>query len=239
MPFQSWLKLVAASLALILCVAVVEAWRTDRRDRAQLAAELSATKQLLAEADVRQRDRDTQLAQTLAALDAQKRATATPAQILREILKSVSLPAAITLQDNQSSSAMAPTNPPLQGRTTVTPSPPSPAKSQTPAGIPPQQAATFTNTQKPSPGGAFIPRADLKPLYDFTLDCQACQAKLSTAQGDLADEKAKTTALTKERDDALRIAKGGSARRRAARAARAAKWFLLGAAAGAVIAKAR
>jgi type II secretory pathway pseudopilin PulG len=236
MPFQSWLKLVAASLALILCVAVVEAWRADRRDRTQLAAELSATKQLLAAADVRQRDRDTQLTQTLAALDAQKRANATPAQILREILKSVPLPAPITLQDNQASSTMAPTNPPLQGRTTVTPSPPNPAKSQTPAGIPPQQAAPFTNTQKPAPSGAFIPRADLEPLYNFTLDCQACQAKLSVAQNDLADEKAKTAALTKERDDALRIAKGGSAWRRVTRAA---KWFLLGAAASAVIAKAR
>lgn len=73
-------------------------------------------------------------------------------------------------------------------------------------------------------------------MYDFTLDCQACQAKLSVAQNDLADEKAKTAALTKERDDALRIAKGGNAWRRVGRAA---KWFLLGTAAGAVLAKAR
>ncbi|HEY6947075.1 MAG TPA: hypothetical protein VI431_18190, partial [Candidatus Acidoferrum sp.] len=83
--------------------------------------------------------------------------------------------------------------------------------------------------------GAFIPAADLKPLYDFTVDCQACQAKLTAAQGNLADEKAKTAALTKERDDALRIARGGTAWRRVTRAA---KWFLLGAAAGAVVAKA-
>jgi hypothetical protein len=75
----------------------------------------------------------------------------------------------------------------------------------------------------------------LKPLHDFTLDCQACQAKLVAAQGDLADEKSKSSALTKERDQALKIARGGSAWRRIARAA---KWFALGAAAGAVAAKA-
>jgi hypothetical protein len=78
-------------------------------------------------------------------------------------------------------------------------------------------------------------RADLKPLYDFTLDCQACQAKLSAAQSDLLDERSKTAALAKERDAAVRLAKGGSAWRRVTRAA---KWFLLGAAAGALVAKA-
>src|SRR5712691_8149348 len=82
---------------------------------------------------------------------------------------------------------------------------------------------------------AVIPAEDLKPLYDFTIDCKACQAKLVTTQSDLTDERQKTTALTRERDDALRIARGGSTWRRIARAA---KWFLIGAAAGAVAAKA-
>jgi len=88
----------------------------------------------------------------------------------------------------------------------------------------------------PSPQtNAVIPAEDLKPLYDFTIDCKACQSKLAAAQGDLADERKKTTALTHERDDALRIARGGSAWRRIGRAA---KWFLIGAAAGAAAAKA-
>jgi hypothetical protein len=72
-------------------------------------------------------------------------------------------------------------------------------------------------------------------LYDFALDCKACQAKLIAAQSDLSDEKTKATVLTRERDDALRIAKGGSVWHRIARAA---KWFALGAAAGALLAKA-
>ncbi len=88
----------------------------------------------------------------------------------------------------------------------------------------------------PSPQtNAVIPAEDLKPLYDFTIDCKACQAKLVTAQSDLTDERQKTAALTHERDDALRIARGGSTWRRIARAA---KWFLIGAAAGAVAGKA-
>ena len=88
----------------------------------------------------------------------------------------------------------------------------------------------------PSPKtNAVIPAEDLKPLYDFTIDCKACQSKLTAAQADLTDERAKTSALTRERDDALRIARGGSLLRRITRAA---KWFIIGAAAGAVAAKA-
>jgi len=80
-----------------------------------------------------------------------------------------------------------------------------------------------------------FPAADLKPLYDFAVDCKTCQAKLGAAQADLADEKVKTQVLGRERDDALRAAKGGSVLRRIARAA---KWFAIGVAAGAIAAKA-
>jgi len=79
-----------------------------------------------------------------------------------------------------------------------------------------------------------LPSADLKPLYDYAVDCQECRAQLSAAQGNLVDEQTKTQALTKERDSALQAARGGSVLRRVARAA---KWFAIGAAAGAVAAK--
>src|SRR5258708_3629615 len=59
-------------------------------------------------------------------------------------------------------------------------------------------------------------------------------AALAATQGTLIDERKNTAALTHERDDALRIARGGSVWRRIGRAA---KWFLIGAAAGAVAAK--
>jgi hypothetical protein len=113
-----------------------------------------------------------------------------------------------------------------------------PADPSAPASAPTAKPASgngsSTSNAKPAPAQAILPAEDLKPLYDFTIDCKACQAKLSTAQSDLADEQKKTVALTKERDDALRIAKGGSSWRRIGRAA---KWLLIGAVAGALAAK--
>jgi len=85
-----------------------------------------------------------------------------------------------------------------------------------------------------SSSNVLLPTADLKPLYDYAVDCQECRAQLSAVQGNLVDEKTKTQALTKERDSALQAARGGSVLRRVARAA---KWFAIGAAAGAVAAK--
>ena len=188
-----WIHLAELTIAILLVVAVYFSWRADQRDRAQLAAELAATKQLLAAADVRQHDRDTQLAQSLATLAAEKRTIVTPAQIVRELPSQISLPSPIVLQS----------------------------------------APALPNSPAPKTN-AVIPAEDLKPLYDFTIDCKACQSKLATTQSDLLDERQKTVALTHERDDALRIARGGSAWRRIGRAA---KWFLIGAAAGAIAAK--
>jgi type II secretory pathway pseudopilin PulG len=108
-----------------------------------------------------------------------------------------------------------------------------PSQISLPSPIVLQSAPVLPDSPTPK-ANAVIPAEDLKPLYDFTIDCKACQAKLAAAQGDLTDERNKTTALTRERDDALRIARGGSAWRRIGRAA---KWFLIGAAAGAVAAK--
>jgi hypothetical protein len=194
MPVRYWIRIVEAAFITLLAVTVFVSWRADHRDRSQLESELAATKQLLSAADARQHDRDTQLVQTLATLAAEKRTIVTPAQILRDLPRQISLPSPITLQS-------------------------APASPNSPT----------------SQANAVIPAEDLKPLYDFTIDCKACQAKLATAQSDLTDERQKTTALIHERDDALRIARGGSTWRRIARAA---KWLLIGAAAGAAAAKA-
>jgi hypothetical protein len=56
----------------------------------------------------------------------------------------------------------------------------------------PPPASTAPNVPKPNAPGAIIPPQDLKPLYDFSLDCQACRAKLSAARGNPADEQTKT-----------------------------------------------
>jgi hypothetical protein len=210
MPLRFWLKLATALLVAILAIAIFEAWRADRRDTAQLEAELIATKQSLAAADARQHDRDSQLAQTLSSLAAEKRSITTPTQILRDLPNVISLPAPLTVQSDASSSSKQTSK--LSGG----------------------KAGPGAVPEAPKPQQVVIPAEDLKPLYDFGLDCKACQAKLAAAQGNLTDEKNKTTALTKERDDALKVAKGGSVWRRVARAA---KWFAIGAAAGAIAAK--
>src|SRR5207237_8994597 len=53
-----------------------------------------------------------------------------------------------------------------------------------------QSAPALPNSPTPKPN-AIVPAEDLKPLYDFTLDCKACQTKFATAQADLTDERSK------------------------------------------------
>ena len=222
MTSRIWLRLAEILVPALLAITLLVAWQADRRDRAQLANQLAAAQKTISEASASQHDRDTLLNQTLAQIQAQKQAVVTPAQILKSLPASLSLPAPIMLQSQAQPTTTAPSlasqaNGSTEKATHSTriPSTPTPKSGQAP--------------------DAILPAADLKPLYDFALDCKACQAKLAAAQSDLNDEKTKTVALAKERDDAVRTAKGGSALRRIARAA---KWFVLGAAAGAIAAKA-
>lgn len=106
-----------------------------------------------------------------------------------------------------------------------------------PITVAPGRADTTTGAKNaPSgPAPAIIPPEDLKPLYDFASDCKACQAKLAAAQANLRDEQTKSRTLERERDTALQAAKAGSWWRRFGRAA---KWFAIGAAAGAIAVKA-
>jgi len=62
------------------------------------------------------------------------------------------------------------------------------------------------------------PPKNLKPLYDFTIDCKACQAKLTASQGDLSDERKKTAALTHRTRRRFAHRSRGSAWRRIGRA---------------------
>ena len=88
----------------------------------------------------------------------------------------------------------------------------------------------------PTPAAvATVPQLDLKPIYDYLQDCRACQAQLSAAKDDLADERTKLSALTIERDTALRAARGGGFW---SRAKRSAKWLVIGGALGAIAASA-
>jgi hypothetical protein len=83
---------------------------------------------------------------------------------------------------------------------------------------------------KPQPAPVVtIPPQDLKTLYDFSADCAACKAERDALKANLTDERAKMDAVTKERDAAVKAAKGGGFWRRARRAA---KWLAIGVAVG-------
>ena len=217
MSARIWLKLIEFLVLAILALTIYVSWQADRRDRAALATQLAAAQKTITDAAASQHDRDTLLNQTLAQIAAQKQATVSPAQILKDLPGALSLPVPIALQTEGAQTDPAPNSTAKQA---------------------PGQISTLPNNPSPKsgqPADAILPAADLKPLYDFALDCKACQAKLAASQSDLTDEKTKTAALTKERDAAVRAAKGGSVLRRIARAG---KWFAIGAAAGAIAAKA-
>jgi len=234
MPTRFWFRLAEILGTLLLAAILLAAWRADRRDRAKLAADLAVAKQSLQQADARQHNRDAQLAQTLAAIAAEKRSVTTPTQILRQLPRQIPLPLPITLQPASPSCGLAGIVDcgglvyPEQRRAAAFPTQPNHPASP----ITQKRSAAGNSTL---PDQVILPAADLKTLYDFTLDCQACQAKLSAAQADLTDERAKSTILTRERDEAVRAAKGGSLLRRIARNT---KWLLIGAAAGLIAAKA-
>lgn len=86
-------------------------------------------------------------------------------------------------------------------------------------------AAPVSPGGAPQPPSLHIPPEDLKPLYDLVLDCRACQAERESMRKDLDDEHTKQDALSKERDAAVKAARGGSLWTRSKRAA---KWVGIG-----------
>jgi hypothetical protein len=228
MPTRIYLRLAEFLVAATLVIALLAAWRADRRDTAKLTADLATAKQSLTQADTRQHERDAQLQQILATLAAEKRTITTPIQILRNLPQQIPLPAPIALQSD-SHSCGAPGFVECGGLAAALTTKPNHRQS-TSGGEP-----SPTGPKSETPSQVAIPAEDLKPLYDFAIDCKACRAKLTATQADLTDERSKTAVLTHERDEAVRAAKGGSLLRRIARNA---KWLAIGAIAGAVAATA-
>jgi hypothetical protein len=208
-----WIKLAALVVVVVLAAGVFVAWHDARKEQAALQAELKTTQQVLAEATARQVTRDAAMNDLVAGLKKKEASVQKPAQVVAALPGVITLPTPITIDPER---------------------PASPHSSGQADGGPYTGKNATSDVDGVQPKINF-PAADLKPLYDFAADCKACQAKLGAAQADLADEKVKSQALGRERDDALRAAKGGSVLRRIARAA---KWFAIGAAAGAIAAKA-
>jgi len=203
----NWIKLAALLVVVVLAAGVFVAWRDARKEQVALQVELKTTQQALAEAAARQASRDAAVNDLVAALKKKEATVQKPAQVVAPLPDVITLPAPITIE--------------AEGASTLgQPGGPYKSVGSVPDGIQPK---------------VNFPAADLKPLYDFAADCKACQAKLGAAQADLADEKLKSQALGRERDDVLQAARGGSVLRRIARAV---KWFAIGAAAGAIAARA-
>lgn len=204
------LHLLVTIAALLIATAMFLEWRAERRDRAQLQATLASSEQSLQRASASQQERDKQLSDTVSRMESLKATVRTQQEILSRLPEVLPLPTPL----QQTSDARIKPN---------TDSPPIASAAEVPDSPTPQTNPPTT-----------IPAEDLKPLYDFAVDCRACQAKLAVATADLADEKSKTQALSRERDAALKLAKGGSLRQRFNRAL---KWFAIGAAVGIVAAK--
>ncbi len=221
------LLLLLAALAIAL---LADAWRSARRDSQQLAATLAAQNSILQQASQHEKQRDTQLAATLAAIEAQKRAVHTPEQAVQNLPKALPpLPLPITIHT------------PTLSEIHPMPAPPEAVPAY--SGASPTDYEVLTkrhplSTSDPDSDSdsdqttITIPQPDLIPLYNALQDCRAAQAQTITLQQDLSDEKARTAALQKERDASLTAAHGGPLLQRLKRAA---KWFALGAALGAAI----
>lgn len=92
------LDIILFVAALIASALLADAWRSARHDSQQLAATLAAQNTIIQQAGDRQKQRDSQLASALAAIQSQKRAVRTPQQAaaqLPSILPDLPLPVSI------------------------------------------------------------------------------------------------------------------------------------------------
>jgi len=211
--------------ALAICVALavggvsLSSWLGARDDRTRLAATIASQGSIIAAAEKREQDRAQQLADTLKQIAALKTSVQTPQQVIRQLPQFLP-PLPQPLETIPSKSAAA-------GTAAAAPATAGSRASSSAAGALPNAPAGPS-----APSDVRVPSADLKPLFDFVQDCRACQAKLTAAQQDAQDEHTKNDALTKDRDAAVKAAKGGGVW---SRTVRAAKWLAIGVAVGYVL----
>jgi hypothetical protein len=207
------LRIAGAVAVVALAAFVFVEERAWRQERARLNEQIASAQKQVQEAGARQQQRDTELHDALRQFAQRKQTVRTPEQVIRELPRDLPLPSPIQLLPGSPSDKLE--------------------RPSGENGVPPGQSPSPSNL--PSRPVAVLPAEDLKPLFDFVQDCKACQAERDTLRHDLADEQAKTASLGRERDAALKLAKGGGFWRRTARAA---KWFGLGALVGAAAAAA-
>lgn len=94
---RNTLEISGILLAVLLAAMAFHAWLTEHDDRLRLQATIATQKQARDAAEVRERDRAVTLKGPLAQIDALKRHRQTPAQILEQLPKFLTLPQPITL----------------------------------------------------------------------------------------------------------------------------------------------
>jgi hypothetical protein len=215
---------VAALIFIAVTAFVFRSWLEAHDDRLQLQATLATQKQLIAAADAHEQQRASELKGTLDQINALKRQTQTPQEIVRELPQYLPLPQPIEIVASDTAQKGTPVQASGNQGSPLSKN----SATQPPEGV----AASGSGQGKPI---AQLPVEDLKPLFDFVQDCRACQARLASAQADLRDEQTKSAAIVQERDAAIKAAKGGSFWTRIKRNA---KWFAIGAGLGAAAARA-
>lgn len=236
---------IAISICLMAAFTIgLISWSEARQAREQLQSTLATDKQLLAQLDASERERASNLKDSLAAIAAIKREVNTPDQILRALPQYLPLPQPLTVVEAPQALPKT-SNVPIAVSAASSSGAAGPSKSGRQANQNRSEARVIQNTvaesnpknpqplphQLPDAPAVEMPQADLKPLFDFVQDCRVCKAQLAAAQASLKDEQSRSAALTQERDAAVKAARGGSFWTRVKHSA---TWFAIGVAAGAV-----
>ena len=233
-------KFAVAFILLAALVFVAITWRESRADRTRLESAIATQQQLISAAENREQTRDAALKITLAEIAEAKKVAQTPEQVLSALNQSLDLPHPIAFttrstypapceQDRETGETAFPRNPDSSVKSQALSLFTRRVRSTTELGAPQNPASS--SPVSPTVSGplateiAAVPTADLKPLFDQIQECRSCQAQLSTIQADLADEQSRAAALTKERDAALKSAKGGNLWHRLRQNA---KWLAVG-----------
>lgn len=220
------LHIILLSAAIVAAALLADAWRSARHDSQQLSATLAAQKTQLQAASDREQQRDAQLAAALDAIHAQTRAVRTPQQAAKEIPSVIPpLPLPIAIHFPTLSAPVGQASACLAAQSSA----------QHQVGQPEVEDPGSAGACPPDsePATISIPQLDLQPLYNDLQNCRAATLESQTAQKDLSDEKARSASLLQERDAALAAVRGGMF---LTRLKRTAKWFVIGAIAGATAA---
>jgi len=235
-------KFIVTFILLATLAFVAITWRESRADRTRLESAIATQQQVISAAEKREQDRDATLKITLAQIAKAKKAAQTPEQALSALNGSLHLPKPFTFTTQSTRTAANETRKGT-GATAFPFNPDSNLKSQvlnlfgvrahttTDDGAPQNPGSgSFTTAPvaaPPSTETVAVPSADLKPLFARIQECRSCEAQLLTMQANLSDEQRRAEALAKERDAALKSAKGGNLWHRLRQNA---KWLAVGAA---------